>query len=172
MNLSNSGNSSFQLATGSSRPKRGTFALRLTSMIDMFTILLVFLLKSYSAEGQIMTITKDLRLPESTATKPPSVASVIAITREWILLDGRPIEAIKTIESSNTLLIEKLYNELRNLRTLTEGLGQLSESMTGFRGTIAIQGDKDIPFSLLKKIMLTCGQVGYNNMLLAVSMLE
>lgn len=172
MNLSTNSSSSFQLAAGRSRTKRGTFSLRLTSMIDMFTILLVFLLKSYSAEGQIMTITKDLRLPESTATKPPSVASVVAITREWILLDGRPVEEINNIESSGTLLIENLYNELKNLRSLTEGIGQLSESMSGFRGTIAIQGDKDLPFSLLKKIMLTCGQVGYNNMLLAVSMLE
>jgi biopolymer transport protein ExbD len=172
MNLGNNVNSSFQLAVGSSKPKRGTFALRLTSMIDMFTILLVFLLKSYSAEGQIMTITKDLRLPESTATKPPSIASVVAINREWILLDGRPVEEIKNIESDDNLLIECLYNELKKLRDLTVGIGQLSENMVGFRGTIAIQGDKELPFSLLKRIMLTCGQVGYNNMLLAVTMLE
>jgi len=45
----------------SRRPRNVNLQLRLTSMIDMFTILLVFLLKSYSAEGQIVTIAKDLR---------------------------------------------------------------------------------------------------------------
>jgi biopolymer transport protein ExbD len=172
MNLNTNGSSSLKFAVGSSRPGRGTFALRLTSMIDMFTILLVFLLKSYSAEGQIMTITKDLRLPESTASKPPSVTSVVAITNEWILLDGRPVEELKNIQDENTLLINNLYEELKRLRALTEGIGQLSETMGGFKGTIAIQGDKELPFNLLKKVMLTCGQVGYNNMLLAVTMIE
>ena len=49
----------------------------------------------------------------------------------------------------------------------SEELGKLDSKM-GFRGKITIQGDRDIPFEVLKKIMFTCGQVGFNNMLLAV----
>ncbi len=154
------------------RARKGAFKLRLTSMIDMFTILLVFLLKSYSAEGQIVTITEDLRLPESTAQTPPRVTSVISITAEWILVDGRPITRVDPIQQSDNLLIAPLRTELVRLRSMSEGIGSLSDQMTGFRGNIAIQADKEMTFDLIKKIMLTCGKVGYNDMLLTVLQTE
>ena len=150
------------------KTNRGTFALRLTSMIDMFTILLVFLLKSYSADGQIMTVAQDLRLPQSTSMIKPPVVSVIALTREWILVDGRPIQRLEDMTDAEKLIIPSLQSELVRLRQISEGIGQLSQQMQGFSGTIAIQGDQDVTFSLLKRIMLTCGQVGYNDMNLAV----
>lgn len=154
------------------RLKHGNTALRLTSMIDMFTILLVFLLKSYSTEGQIITVSQDLRLPESTAQTMPRVASVIAITSEWILVDGRPVEKVSTVLSSSDLLILKLRDELLRLRAITEGLGALSTQMRGFLGNMTIQADREVTFDLLKRIMLTCGNVGYNNMMLAVNQKE
>ena len=159
-------------STGTKRTKRGTFSLKLTSMIDMFTILLVFLLKSYSAEGQIMSITKDLKLPESTSQMQPKVTSIIAITQEWIIVDGRPIEKIDDVIASETILIPSLETELSKIRSISEGIGEISDEMQGFRGNITIQGNRDITFDLLKKIMLTCGKTGYNNMLLAVSQIE
>lgn len=166
MNIDNE--NTFKLATGTRRLQRGVFGLRLTSMIDMFTILLVFLLKSYSAEGQIMTITQDLRLPESTSQQTPTTMSVIAITNDWILVDGRPVKTVDSILSSNELIIPALQQELIQLREMSKGIGELSTNMQGFRGSIAIQGDREITFNLIKRIMLTCGRVGYNNMHLAV----
>jgi len=154
------------------RKKRtGTFTLRLTSMIDMFTILLVFLLKSFSAEGEIMTVANDLNLPESTAKTPPRASPILLVTNNWIVLDGDPVEKVSTILADEKIVITKLLNELKEMRSFAESLGQLDISM-GFRGAITIQGDKEIPFQLLKKVMFTCGQVGYNNMLLAVNQEE
>ena len=66
----------------------------------------------------------------------------------------------------------KLTEAIVKLREITRGIGQMSEQMGGFQGNIAIQGDREITFDLLKKIMLTCGQVGYNNMLLTVTQKE
>lgn len=137
-------------------------------MIDMMTILLVFLLKSYSSEGQIMTITQDLRLPVSTVQTPPRLTSVVSITSQWVLLDGRPVDQISRILQQESLLIPRLQKELVNLRKMSEAIGTISTDMSGFQGNIAIQADRDITFDLLKRIMLTCGQVGYNNMLLTV----
>jgi biopolymer transport protein ExbD len=136
-------------------------------MIDMFTILLVFLLKSYSAEGQIMTIARDLRLPKSTATLPPKTTSIVAITREWVLLDGRPIVRNSEVLAKGDLVIPSLLKELQDLRALTEGIGQLGTATT-FSGNITIQGDQATPFELLKRVMVTCGRMGYNDMNLAV----
>lgn len=142
--------------------------LRLTSMIDMFTILLVFLLKSFSAEGQIVTISKDLRLPESTAKKPPVSSPIIITTQQWLLLDDERIAGISDIVRGQNLEIPRLRARLAEKRQLAENLGAMDASL-GFRGNVTIQGDKEIPFKILKKIMYTCGQEGYNNILLAVN---
>ncbi len=149
------------------RRKKGIFTLRLTSMIDMFTILLVFLLKNYSTENQVPMVANDLKLPASTAQKAPETASVVGLTREWVLLDGKKMARVNDVIKSNDLLIKNLYLELKAKRLISERLATYDSKMK-FRGEITIQGDKDLPFELLKKVMYTCGQVGYNNMQLAV----
>lgn len=159
---------SFNLLRRVKREKRPTFALQLTSMIDMFTILLVFLLKSFSAEGQMVTLTRDLKLPESTSQQAPRVLSVIAVTKEWILVDGRPVERLSRITADSPLIIPPLKDELLRLRTISEGIGSLSSDLQGFRGSISIQADRDLPFEILKRIMVTAGQVGYANLHLTV----
>lgn len=154
------------------KPRRSksisSFTLKLTPMIDMFTILLVFLLKSFSMEGEIMSVAKDLQLPQSTAQTPPKASPILVVTSEWIILDGKPVEKVASVLEQNRNIINNLGQELGYLRRFSERLGQLDAKM-GFKGDITIQGDKEIPFELLKKIMFTCGQQGYNNMLLAVN---
>jgi len=150
------------------RRKQNTFTLRLTSMIDVFTILLIFLLKNFSTEGQIMSTSNDIILPVSTATKVPSASSIILISSEWIMVDGRPLESINKITNDKTLLLNNLYEDLKAKRILTESVANLDDRMA-FRGEITVQGDENIPFLILKRVMYTCGQVGYNNILLAVT---
>jgi biopolymer transport protein ExbD len=154
------------------RPKKRrpytSITLRLTSMIDMFTILLFFLLQSFSAEGELLTVSRDLKLPESTAKTPPRPAPILVVTNEWIILDGAPIETIAAVRTQPNIGIDKLSRQLRQIRQFSENLGKLDPKM-GFKGAIIIQGDREIPFEILKKIMFTCGQVGFNNMMLAVN---
>lgn len=155
------------------KPRRRelNFSLRLTSMIDVFTILLVFLLKSYSAEGQITTIAPDLNLPVSTSEQIPKTASVVIITPEWILVDGRPLLSVKDALESETLRLDNLFEDLRAKRIMAESAFNIDNRMA-FSGEIMIQGDSNTPFEILKRVMFTCGQVGYNNMLLAVTTIE
>lgn len=163
--------SNFMAFGSEKRHQPAQVSLKLTSMIDMFTILLVFLLKSFSSSGDIMTVSKDLSLPESTAQKEPIPASVIAVTNEWILLDGKQMIMVDDVAKSDQLLIPDLAEGLRNLRAVSESVGELSMEM-GFTGKISIQGDKEIPYHILKRVMFTCGQIGYNDMLLAVTKIE
>ncbi len=159
---------SFQPLSIKGRKRNTHFALKLTSMIDMFTILLVFLLKNFSAEGQIMSVAPDLRLPESTAQKPPETASIIAVTNDFVLLDGKRIARINEVVASDKLLIPELMSELQKKRKLSEKIGEIHSQMA-FTGKISIQGDRELPYLVIKKIMFTCGQVGFNEMMLAVS---
>ena len=157
---------------GAHRKKKETaFTLKLTSMIDMFTILLVFLLKSYSAEGQIMSVAPDLRLPNSTAQKSPETTSIIAITNDLILLDGNPIAKVDEVMKSRGLLIPGLLKDLATKRKISEKIGEIHSDI-GFTGKISIQADKELPYAIIKKIMFTCGRVGFNDIMLAVNKQE
>jgi biopolymer transport protein ExbD len=152
---------------GSRSKPKPNFDLRLTSLLDMFTILLVFLLKSFSADGQIITNAEDLRLPESTSPKPPRSAPIIAVTKEWIMLDDKPLIQVNEIKADSDLLIKPLHASLQHSRELSERLGQIDQRV-GFNGTVDIMGDRNASFAVIKRVMYTCGQVGFNNMLLAV----
>jgi len=164
----NQNRNGFQPIRRDSRKRKTEINLRLTSMIDMFTILLVFLLKNFSTEGQVISVSQDLKLPVSTAEKPPEVTSVIAITEELLLLDGKSIVAVDRLAQDEKLLIPELFAELKQLRNLNERMGAISSSIS-FTGKISIQADRELPYLVIKKIMFTCGQVGYNDMLLTVN---
>lgn len=147
------------------------FRPQLTSLVDVMTILLIYLLQSFSAEGEIITQSKDLILPESSSKKPPQLTAVLAITREYIVAENQPIARVEDVLASDDLLIEPLNQWLQQRRETTEKIEQYSTT-TKFKGDITIQGDQRIRFRLLKKIMYTCGQQGYNNFKLAVRQKE
>lgn len=115
-----------------------------------------------------MSVAPDLKLPESTAQKAPQTTSIVAITEEAILLDGKKLTTVDRVMSNKELIIPELLNELQRLKSLSERVGELSSDM-GFTGKISIQGDRELPYLIIKKIMFTCGKVGYNDMLLAVN---
>ncbi|MCG3153509.1 MAG: hypothetical protein DKINENOH_00098 [bacterium] len=142
-------------------------SLRLTSMMDMFTILLVFLLKSFSAEGQFVTVSPELTLAKSTSTIKPKVAPIVAVTKEWVMLDDKPLVKIDEIDLGAGLQIPALQQSLRFSRSVAEGLGAKEERF-GFHGKVVIMSDRDTPFAIIKRVMATCGATGYNNMELLV----
>ncbi|MCI0511623.1 biopolymer transporter ExbD [candidate division KSB1 bacterium] len=145
-----------------------TISLKLTSLMDMFTILVVFLLKNFSAEGEIMAVANDLRLPESSSAKKPMVASVVAVNQDWLMLDGEHLANTAEITQLRPeAVIDELKEALVNKRAIADGLGEVNENMA-FSGKINIQADKSVPYIIVKKIMMTCGRVGYNDIMLAV----
>lgn len=150
--------------TQETRPKH--VELHLTSMIDMFTILLVFLLKNFSAEGEIMAISEDLKLPEASFNKKPVASLIVAVTKEFITLEGEHIIEVKEIINTPELVIPKLKERLEAKANYVKEIAKINPTII-FTGDVTIQGDKAIPFKLLQKIMYTCGQAEYNNIKLA-----
>jgi len=149
-----------------SRPS-SVASLNLTSMMDMFTIILLFLLMSYSTEGEILAVDPNLKLPTSASTKAPTVKLTIQVTSEDIIVDGERVASVEEIVAENDMLIPPL---LEALNRNTEKIKFIAQSNTSlkFSGEVLVQGDKGIPFLLLEKIMYSCGQAGYNNISLAV----
>jgi biopolymer transport protein ExbD len=151
---------------------QGQVKVNLTSMMDMFTIILVFLLKTYSTEGQLIQPSDHLELPRSTVTKPTEVALDIVITRREILVNDQAVlidnrnNPNKLIADEYQQIITPLYNRLMvyadEARKMQELFG------TKFSGKVIIQGDYRLPFNILVKVMYTCGQAQYGNMRLVV----
>jgi len=148
--------------------KPSLFVLNITSMLDMFTILIIFLLKSYSAEGIILTIPADLYLPTSTTQSAPEPGLIIELSQNSLIVDGTvlPVDLAK-IENSDSLLIPELLENLSEKVRWYEQISAVNPDVS-FTGQMVLEGDRDIPFRLLKKILYTSGQAGFINQSLAV----
>jgi len=142
--------------------------LQITSMIDVFTILLVFLLKSYSTEGHLVHIAEAIRLPTSTATQSVQSAVSVAFNRQALYVDDEIlVDDVAPYLASDELMIEPLYLALRDRAARTREIAARNPSVV-FTGEIVLQGDREIPFRLLKKIIYTAGQAEYVNQSMAV----
>jgi biopolymer transport protein ExbD len=169
---------SFPASKSSIRPKKSRSERRLksikpqiTSLIDIMTVLCFFMLKSFSTENQIITDSKDLIIPESSAKKKPDLMLTIKVNNKQILCEDKIVADASSTLASDDMLIPGLSAWLENRRLATEKISQYSTKTT-FKGNVIIQGDKRIRFRLLKKIMFTCGQQGYNNFSLVVRQKE
>lgn len=143
------------------------FKPQLTSLIDLMTVIVIYLVQSFSTEGQIITVSKDLTLPESSAKKPPVMNVNIIVTGKYVIAEDVKVANVDEILGTDDMVIPGLYDWLGKRREMTERIVQYS-TKTQFKGDVTIQGDKRIRFRLLKKIMYTCGQQGFNNFNLAV----
>jgi biopolymer transport protein ExbD len=157
---------------GRFKKEKDKATLNITSMMDMFTIILVFLLKSFSAEGSILTNADNLVLPNSASKKKPSEVSLqLAVTQDMILLDN---QAVVPTEDARKIPPEAHDPSITKLKERLEACFKVEEEMVkagalnAVQGKIIVQVDKNIEFDLLFKIMRTCGISGYTNMNFAV----
>jgi len=151
------------------RGKSNTVTLNLTSMIDMFTILVVFLLKSYNADGQIVSVSAEMMLPESRAVQPVSLNLEVTITASAILVDGDPVVAVNETILSEGNPIPELVNRLVDHLEYTR---QVRGTTDGEEMKVNIMGDVAIPAILLQRVMSSCAQAGYATQNLTVIKVE
>jgi biopolymer transport protein TolR len=142
--------------------KRGA-ALNLVSLMDIFTILVFFLLVN-SSDVQNIPSTKDVQLPQSTAEQKPKETLMIVVSESDLLVQGRKVASVDEVLTSKENVIAALKKELEYQASRSH-LPAEQEA----RREITILGDKHIPYRLLKKIMITCNSVNYNDISLAVS---
>ena len=139
-------------------------SLNLTPMIDMFVVLTIFLLMTFSTSGEILFIQKDIELPKATQTDEMQQAPVIIIGAGQVVIEGISVGRMDDIAEDENFEIADLSEKLNNLK---KNFQQLHPNVT-FAGQIILQGDKQVPFRVLKKVMFTCTSVGYTNINFAV----
>jgi len=149
--------------------KRGkrTVGLNLVSLMDIFTILVFFLLVS-STEVQDIPSTKSIKLPESVSMVKPRETLVILVSENDIIIHGQKVDTVTDILISESIVINSIKTALENvsknsiLASIPDSEGNTIER------EVMIMGDRDIPYKLLKKIMASCTEASYNNISLAV----
>jgi len=137
--------------------------LNLVSLMDIFTILVFFLLVNSSSTQQLPS-SKDIQLPKSVAEALPKETLVIAISNNDLLVGGRRVVRVKDFINSKETVIPALEKEL----SFQFKQSRSKKSKDGQR-EITIMGDQEIPFKALKKIMATCTKTNYSRISLAVS---
>lgn len=145
--------------------------LNITSLIDVLTILLVFLLKSYSAqpEGNI-TVSEEIELPTSIATlRIDEQRTSVTVTKRAVLVDnetkvasiGQPDWQLSSASEDNPFEMPGL---IKALETIAERKEYIAEHNPGFRfdGEILIQADRDMPSRVLSAVLYSVGQAGFD----------
>jgi biopolymer transport protein ExbD len=141
---------------------KGGGALNLVSLMDIFTILVFFLLV-HSGDAEVLQSSADVELPESISETKPRETVVVLVTRDEVLVQGEVVGRVAEIMARDVLIIPELKQALQsqNERALSQDGDIASREVT-------ILGDRELPYSLLKKIMATCTDADYGQLSLAV----
>ena len=142
-------------------------ALNLVAYIDMMTMLVIFLLMSFSATGEILFIQKNIVLPDAQNWTAMERAPVIGLTKDVVTLDGNQVAAADELNKDSATgdaKISELYEKL----VILKNNYKLLHPTDPFNGIAIIQADKTVEFKALKKVMYSAATAGYNNVNFAV----
>jgi biopolymer transport protein ExbD len=148
--------------------------LNITPMMDMMTIILVFLLKSFSASASTITFDSNLQVPRSETQLKTKLAVSVTVTKKVILVEGDAVAPVNTGRVDPTVkrdgengyyitpLVEILEKHAKREKKVAELTGQK------FEAQLMIVADQTTPYRLLTEIIYSCGQAGYANYRLLV----
>ena len=141
-----------------------TVTLNLVSLMDIFTILVFFLLVN-SAQVEVLPNAKDLKLPQSIAEQKARENVVIMVTGDQILVQGRVVADVADVMAQDHLVIAGLKDALQSQ---TDRILRRQSVADVADREVTIMGDKALPYRLLKRVMATCTAADYGRISLAV----
>ncbi|MGC3999814.1 MAG: biopolymer transporter ExbD [Anaeromyxobacter sp.] len=147
-----------------SKGRKATNAeLNVVPMVDMMTMLVIFLLQQFSATGEVLFMQKDIKLPTAQHGQVIETAPVVAISGSEIAVTGVKVADIADLERENGYLnIPGLEEQLRDQKKTWEFLHQ-QDTTRKWEGNVNIQADEKVPFRIVKRVMYSCGVAGYFN---------
>ena len=139
----------------------GGTELNVTPLVDMFTIMLIFLLLSFSAGGQLQRMADDIMMPLSQSEVMVDFHLQVAFNMKEIFINGQKIpEDPAAYLHNDELMMPNLFQILaREADILKEEASR--NPLSQFSGKIIIQADKNVPFRLLKKVMFTADRADF-----------
>jgi biopolymer transport protein ExbD len=152
-----------------------SFKIQITSMVDMFVILLVFLLKSYSTSPVNITPKDGLRIPESSATTDPVDVVKLIVAQDGVFVEEKKIMELEKgvipkaqLDVNDASFLRALFEALEERAKLAKDIAKANDSFE-FDGKVLLQADRTLPYDVLQKIMYTSMMAGYGEVKLAVA---
>jgi len=148
------------------RAKRhGTASLSLTSLMDVFTILVLYLLVNQSS-GTVLEPPKNIKLPDSRAEAKPRETLVVSVSNDEVIVQGLMVATVPEVLASKSDVIESIRERMAQIKASTIGI---SEQTSEQSNEVTVMGNKTIPFKVLKRVMTSCTAAGYTKISLAVN---
>ena len=141
--------------------KTKTAGLNLVSLMDIFTILVFFLMVN-SSEVEVLQTSSKIELPDSNSEQRPENQLVISVSQDDVIVQGRAVAKVAALKSVELPLIDALKTELEYQASRK---GEVPAD--GFE--ITVMGDRELPYWLLKKILYTCQTTDFARVSLAVN---
>ncbi len=139
--------------------------LNVVPMVDMMTMLVIFLLQQFSATGEVLFMQKDIKLPDAQHGQMLEVAPVVAISSIQVVVTGQKVADVADLErDSGYLNIPQLEERLRDEKKRWDFIHQNDPDRDkNWKGDLNIQADVKVPFRLVKRVMFSAAQAGYFN---------
>ena len=138
--------------------------MNLTSLMDVFTILVFFLLVN-SGSVEVVEAPKDVKLPESRVESKPRETVVISISAEEVLVQGKLVAFVEDIIANKENAVDPINARLAELKESVIGINTKTVAASQ---EVTILADRSVPFTVVKTVMSTCTAEGYENVSLAV----
>ena len=138
--------------------------MNLTSLMDVFTILVFFLLVN-SGSVEVVEAPKDVKLPESRVESKPRETVIISISPEDILIQGMLAGTVDDVLEGDSAPLDKVRARLAELK---ENVIGVNTQVVAETREVTILADRSVPFTVVKQVMSTCTGEGYENVSLAV----
>jgi biopolymer transport protein ExbD len=150
--------------------KKTTYAdLLITPLVDMFVIIVLFLIANFSATGEVLMMSRDIQLPEAFNVTEIEMAPVVMVSSTDIVVSGTAIGRVEDLTKDEYLNIPALEEKLREMKKQYEDLHALAKDTDGsFKGDVNIQAHKDVQFKVIKRVLYSCATAGYSNLNFAV----
>lgn len=149
--------------TRAQRNKAG--GLNLTSLMDVFTILVLYLLVNQSAV-EIVEPPKDVKLPDSVVESKPRQTVVLMVSEDVVSIQGEPIATIEEIKANKTGVIAPVRDALKKVKENI--IGDTTEAVAKSK-EVTIMAHRTVPFEVLRTLMSSCTSAGYTKISLAVN---
>ncbi len=124
---------------------------QLTSLIDVMTILLVFLIQNFSVEGNLITPSNDLTIPKSSIETRPEMMVSVQISEDMVMVDGIKLVNLADYMESEEYLIQPLYERMVEERKLV------------LEPKLMLEADRELPFNVIKRVAFTCSKAGFSD---------
>ncbi len=145
--------------------RTATAALSLTSLMDVFTILVLYLLVNQSS-GTVLDPPKDVTLPDSIVETQPRETLLISVSNDLVVVQGEPVATVQDILDAEGDLIEPIRDRMAQLKA--NRIGASAEA--GDTSTeVTVMGNKTVHFKVLKRVMSSCTAAGFTKISLAVN---